>query len=376
MISLLVLLPLLLYSAVMFWLATGLRRGISRSKSSVSDSPGKPVSVVIPCRNEPGPLSQLLMHLLAQLEKLPGSEILIADDHSEPPVNLPGNLPTGGIPVRLITLAKTDSEGKKAAITAAVQIAANELILVTDADCTPGSRWVETMVSPFNQTRCRMTGGMVKLDTTGRGFTAAAEMLDFYGLAGAAAGAAAVGRPFMCNGASMAFTKEAFLETGGYEENAAISSGDDVFLMHSIIKRYGSGAFVWNFAQGGEVVTSPAGSFRAMIRQRLRWASKSRHYTNITAILVAITVLVANLALVAGLAAALAGNGYLPVLVGFSLKALADLPVLVSMTSHYLQRFPAWWYLPASLFYPFHTTLTGLMSFFVKPTWKGRKVKN
>ncbi|HRZ41679.1 MAG TPA: glycosyltransferase [Bacteroidales bacterium] len=367
---------LLLYGAMMVWLAAGLRNGIRHSNRPVAGNLQQPVSVVIPCRNEPMSLSPLLKHLSEQLEEFPGSEILIADDHSEPPVSLPVDLPARGIPVRLIRLAEGEPEGKKAAITAAVHKAANALILVIDADCIPGRQWVKSMVQPFSRTGCRMTGGMVKLDTPGRGFTAAAEMLDFYGLAGAAAGAAVQGKPFMCHGATMAFLKDAFQETGGYASNAEISSGDDVFLMHTIMRKYGAGSFVWNFSPGGEVLTSPAGSFRSIIRQRLRWASKSRHYTHPMAIMVAVTVLAANLALVAGTVAAFAGNGILPVLAAFSLKSLADLPVLLSMTSFFGQRFPVWWYLPVSVWYPFYTTFTGVLSFFVKTRWKGRTVKN
>jgi biofilm PGA synthesis N-glycosyltransferase PgaC len=45
----------------------------------------------------------------------------------------------------------------------------------------------------------------------------------------------------LCNGANLAFTKDAFTATGGYDGNEHIASGDDEFLMRKIEAKYSNG---------------------------------------------------------------------------------------------------------------------------------------
>ena len=50
------------------------------------------------------------------------------------------------------------------------------------------------------------------------------------------AGFCGINRPFMCNGANLAFTKHAYIEVNGYSNNFHISSGEDVFLLEDLKK--------------------------------------------------------------------------------------------------------------------------------------------
>ena len=42
----------------------------------------------------------------------------------------------------------------------------------------------------------------------------------------------------MANGANLFFTKDVFIEIGGYQKNAQYASGDDMFLIQEIASRY------------------------------------------------------------------------------------------------------------------------------------------
>ena len=57
------------------------------------------------------------------------------------------------------------------------------------------------------------------------------QSLEFLSLIAMTAGAIKTGHPIMCNGANLAYEKQAFFDVGGFGIDR-FSSGDDVFLLH------------------------------------------------------------------------------------------------------------------------------------------------
>ena len=55
------------------------------------------------------------------------------------------------------------------------------------------------------------------------------------------AGYAGLKKPFMCNGANLAFKKTVFEKVNGYQLHHHISSGEDIFLMEDIKQLYPNG---------------------------------------------------------------------------------------------------------------------------------------
>lgn len=86
------------------------------------------VSVVIPSHNRPALLQEALSSVLDQT--IPAAEIIIVDDASTPPVNLPAN--RNGVPLRLLRHEQT--KGGAAAKSAGAQAARGELIAFLDDD--------------------------------------------------------------------------------------------------------------------------------------------------------------------------------------------------------------------------------------------------
>jgi cellulose synthase/poly-beta-1,6-N-acetylglucosamine synthase-like glycosyltransferase len=102
------------------------------------------------------------------------------------------------------------------------------------------------------------------------------QSLEFLSLVGVGAGFIGIDAPRICNGANLAYRRDAFFEAGGYNGNEQIASGDDEFLMHAIVYRLGLRAV---FAASPEAIvsTAPADSLSAFLSQRSRWASKTIH---------------------------------------------------------------------------------------------------
>ena len=81
----------------------------------------------------------------------------------------------------------------------------------------------------------------------------------------------------MCSGSNLIARREAWLrcEPDLYPE---IPSGDDMFLLEAM-KRHGMKVIVWDQADYTAIVRSIP-TWRAFLRQRMRWAGKAPHYSD------------------------------------------------------------------------------------------------
>lgn len=83
----------------------------------------------------------------------------------------------------------------------------------------------------------------------------------------------------MCNGANLAYTKQAFEAVNGFHGIDGIASGDDMLLMHKIKQAFPAGI---SYLKSKDVIvqTAPMHSLSDFMNQRIRWASKSDKYND------------------------------------------------------------------------------------------------
>lgn len=335
------------------------------------------VSVLIPARNEEKSIVKILACLLAQDYRSSLMEVLVIDDHSSDATAAIVEKYIEKHPGKDIKLMRCDerAHSKKQALSLGIKKATGNLILTTDADCIVGGRWISSFVKHYENTSAALISGPVTY-LNRPGFFHAFQALEFLGLVASGAGAMGAGFPFMCNGAALAFEKDAFEKVGGYEGNEQYASGDDVFLLHKILKEYGRKKIAFLKDPEALVYTHGEGSLRSFFRQRVRWGSKSKAYRNTIAISTALAVFLFNLSLVAGL---LAGVVYPKVLLITALlwlfKYLADLPLLVGITGFTGQRKLLRAYVLFQPIYVIYLVMIGVVSLFGKSEWKGRKNK-
>ena len=62
--------------------------------------------------------------------------------------------------------------------------------------------------------------------------------IEFASLIAIGASSLCSGFPNMCNGANLAFTKDAFNQVNGYQGYENVVSGDDEFLLYKVFKRF------------------------------------------------------------------------------------------------------------------------------------------
>jgi cellulose synthase/poly-beta-1,6-N-acetylglucosamine synthase-like glycosyltransferase len=328
------------------------------------------ISVAIAARNEEKQILFLLKALKDQTYK--HFEIIFVDDHS---TDKTATIISDFLfaEKRLISLPEK-LHGKKSAIALAISQAKGNLIVTTDADCIPEPKWLETIADFYEKEKPDFIIGPVK--HSGKlSFLQKLFSLDFLSLQASGAGASEMKKPFICNGANIAFKKSLWNDVS-LSLNQPFASGDDVFLLHTIIKKVPSVNIRFLFSKDVIVKTPAPDSLSAFFNQRIRWASKAKGYKNTMAVITSIVVLFINISLY-GLFVGL--FFYLPILYCFlalfTLKLLVDFPLLYFSAAFFNERKLLIYYLPLQIIYFTYTSILAFCSLFGNYNWKDRKVK-
>ena len=102
------------------------------------------VSVLIAARNEEKNIEKLLESIYNQSFSKNLFEVIIIDDHSDDSTKLIIENFIKNHNNFNLKVFNAEKEGKKQAISQALHLAENELILVTDADCILKETWIES----------------------------------------------------------------------------------------------------------------------------------------------------------------------------------------------------------------------------------------
>ena len=198
--------------------------------------------------------------------------------------------------------------------------------------------------------------------------------LDFISLVASGAGSAGVGLPFMGNAANLTFEKQIYLEAEANAMKTGFASGDDVFLIHYVKRRFGRKAIA--FIKNKEtIVRTPAPTtLKDFLAQRIRWGSKARAYTQPWALLVSFAIFIFNFLLTAILISSLFIPWFLIIYVLFViLKFFIDLPLLYAFSRFAGKRKLLSFVLPFEAVYPLYITYVAIRGLFPFD-WKGRKL--
>lgn len=330
------------------------------------------LSVIIPARNEEEHIGKLLKALELQDYPRQNFEVILVDDSSEDS--------TAAIAGRFanVRLIRMEEEGrnsnKKSAITEGVHAATGEYIVTTDADCIPGPRWLSTIAGFISRNESVFVAAPVLIDA-GDQLVQKFQAMDFMMLQGITGAVVNDRRLAMCNGANLAYRRSVFFEVGGFKEIDEIASGDDMLLMQKIRSRYPTKVHYLK-SQHAIVSTAAVKTWSAFFSQRIRWASKARHYDDRNMIFILVLVYLVNLSFPTMLLLGFMNPLFWLLCLGLLIaKTLVELP-LFNSTAKFFRREN--WSVQFPFFQPLHILYTLLAGFFGqvgKYEWKGRKVK-
>ncbi len=321
------------------------------------------ISVIVPVRNEERTIGNLLSTLAVQEYR--NFEVIIVNDDSQDETLWA----VSQHQLKNLLVIHNPDKGKKSAIAAGVRAARGSIIVTTDADCKVSPQWLREMRMPFRRPEVMMAFGGVRME--GRhSFFDVLQAMEFASLIGSGASTAALGMPTMCNGANLAFRKKAFQQVGGYAGNSDIPSGDDEFLLRKINEKFSHGI---QFVHSPEaiVTTAPQADIAAFVNQRVRWASKWRYNTSLTARLLAVLVVLFQLSFIANWLFIFSPS-ILHAMFLIVVKMILEAAFLLQVC-HFLNIRWNWLaFFCLQVFYPPYVLGVGVASFFRPFEWKHR----
>jgi cellulose synthase/poly-beta-1,6-N-acetylglucosamine synthase-like glycosyltransferase len=330
------------------------------------------ISVIVAARNEEKNLPLLLDALQRQSYPSEFFEVIVVDDFStDATMQLARNYPAKNVRV---LQPFTKGSSKKKAIETGVQAARGELVITTDADCIPGKNWIRSIQDFYARSQAAFIAAPVQYEHD-ESLWQSFQALDFLTLQGITAASVSTGFHAMCNGANLAYRKQAFIDVKGYEGIDSIATGDDMLLMYKIREMAPDKVF---YLKNREAIvrTQPMYRLRDFIMQRKRWASKTLVYDDQRIIAILVFVYLFNCFFPVLLLTGFFNPLYWLAATGFwILKTVIEAPFVYSVSKFYgEQKLMRYFFLfqPLHIFY---TVALGLISQFGRYEWKGRKTK-
>ncbi len=340
---------------------------------AVADTGPIPVTLVIAVRNEAKNITALLQDIERQTYPQELLQVVIVDDHSTDQTAALVEKFAGQttLPIELTGLAAT--QGKKKAMACGVGRARHELILTTDGDCRLPETWVARLTACFSEEKTQLVSGPVRLRPQ-QTFWQRLQAIEFSSLISAGAATLSLGWPTMANAANMAFRKRAYQAVQG-QQDKAVSSGDDVFLLHGINARFQQ-AVVFCRDEAATVDTQPAANWHAFYHQRKRWSGKWQFYRDVPTQVLAVFVFLLNLAVVALPALAITGQVSWPAVANLVLmKLVFEYFYLREVQKFFKTKFLLHEFVILALGYPFYVILMAIAGFAGSYKWKGRTTR-
>jgi cellulose synthase/poly-beta-1,6-N-acetylglucosamine synthase-like glycosyltransferase len=332
------------------------------------------ISIIVSARNEEQTIKDFIYEIIKQNFPKTNFELIIIDDYSNDNTYelAKETLEKSGIKYKLI---KQDIHcGKKKNLALAIDKSKGDIIITTDADVIyRHPNWLQSISTYFSALSPNML--IMPVD-----FKSESDLLSRFqiteniALTGITAGYAGIQKPFMCNGANLAFKKNIYEEVKGYQSHIHISSGEDVFLLESFAK-LDTKLIHYVLLRELIVKTSTVNNLKDLLSQRIRWASKTKENPNLLNSFFAFIVVISNLIFLALFVAILKKSVILPYLSIFALAKFVFDFLLLFLASDFLGRLKyIWWIIPFECVYWIYALSIGLTSLVYKPFWKGKKI--
>ncbi|WP_242085415.1 glycosyltransferase [Aestuariivivens sediminis] len=235
-----------------------------------------PVSVIVCAKNEGGNLEQFLPYILHQ--NYPEFEVvLINDSSSDTTLEIMQKFAKRHSNIKIVDVKAIETfwGNKKYALTLGIKASKYDLLLFTDADCKPVSKfWISEMVGHFNEKTSIVLGfgahtkiknsflnKLIRFETLITG-------LRYFSFAN-------MGLPYMGVGRNLAYKKELFFKSNGFINHIRIKSGDDDLFINQVASANNTAISVCK----NSFTTSPAKTgFKDWINQKRRHITTAKYY--------------------------------------------------------------------------------------------------
>lgn len=356
---------ILIYCGWVALSALHIPRSFSKQAVSASEN-NRTYTVVIAARDE-APRLQNLLHSLVRWKGC--AEIIVVDDHSVDATKKV--VKEINRKFSKVCYQVNSGTGKKEALKTGIQQAKTDWVVTVDADLQvdefTGRSLLKTIWESANSRMIVFPIGMERTQSA----VSILDLMEWTALQGITISSQEMGLPLLANGALLAMKRDCWLKAYSEAFKRNLASGDDIFMLHTLIAQYGKTCI----SQAEDVLAKvqPNDSLKGLFKQRLRWARKNVYVPSTPYKLVALSYVLANITLLLTLLFGLSGFvSWMPVIIVWSLKLIAD-GVLISKTSRFFHdQFNLLTYLLTALIYPFYFAAIFILLPLINPVWKGK----
>lgn len=257
-----------------YWLILFRKLAFHTESEPISTEMETPVSVIVCARNESNNLNKNLYSILNQ--DYTNFELIVVNDNSTDDSNIVLEKLQMEFPekLRILTLTEKKTIGKKGALSEGILAAKNNILLLTDADCTPVSpKWIQTMVHALTDDKDIVLGyspyqyvdGFLNLFIRYETLWTAIQYLSF----------ALAGMPYMGVGRNLMYRKKLFIEVNGFQLHEHILSGDDDLFINQVATHSNTAICV---QQNAHVLSEPKYHVTDWVKQKSRHFGTGRLY--------------------------------------------------------------------------------------------------
>ncbi|NVO20628.1 MAG: glycosyltransferase [Bacteroidetes bacterium] len=235
----------------------------------------EPVSVIVCARNEYYNLSEKLPYLLNQ--EYGDYEVVVVDHGSDDDTNyLLRDLQIEYKHLKVVSMPQDLNffTGKKFPLSIGIKSAANDILLLTDADCIPRSnQWLRKMASNFTfgteivlgYGAYEKSGGLLNLLIR---FDTLRVALQYFGFA-------LSGMPYMGVGRNISYRKSLFFRQNGFISHYRIQTGDDDLFVNRAANRKNTRV---ELRSDSHTLSAPKKTFAQWFRQKRRHLQSGNYY--------------------------------------------------------------------------------------------------
>ena len=347
--------------------------GFSKTKYFVPDSNlinSTKTCIIICARNEEQTIEKCLQSIFVQDFDKSLLEIILVNDGSTDNTLLLAQKCLADYTGAFQIISNKENIGKKKSITSAIETCNSELIICRDADTyTEGNLWLKTIVSFYEESKSQFIIAPLQIENK-NGFINQLQFSENAALSILTGGFAFYKQAFLCNGANLAFTKKIFEKVGGFKNHININSGDDVLFLEDVKKiNPETVSYIKNI--NASVTTYPLKTYKKLLEQKIRWASKFDKNPNQINAFLGIIVFLVHLSGLFYLIKPLFTH-HIPAfgIIFVFLRVFIDF-LLLFLASRYYNKPIKWlWILPLSFLYSFYVIVTALLSSVIKPKQK------
>ncbi len=333
-----------------------------------SDNPM--VSVVVPARNEEANIENCINSIAESDYPVEKYEIIAVNDRSTDRTGeILDDLSKNIKNLKIVSIDEAhhhqNLKGKPGALQSGIDEAQGDIILMTDADCKVGSKWIKKISSCYKDKNIGFVASFTNID--GEGLFDRIQAIEWIYMHTLACAGIGLGQPLGCFGNNISVRKSVFDQIGGFEK-IRFSVTEDLALITEFHNQ-GKG-IIYFVDKDADIDTLPCKTIGEYIKQHHRWAIGGMELG-----LKAVFFVISSVSLWVGIIISLITGNYLMAALFPLIRIIGDYIIILPSILRLKKIKLIGWIIPAVMFFILLEILAPFLLFKKTITWKDQSFK-